>query len=75
MIGLLWNSRGLNRPDKLFRAGDLIREQHPDFLSFSESKKSDFSYAHLQVLDSQNTFVWNWLPAVGTAGGYPGGDQ
>ena len=69
MIGLFWNPRGLNRPDKLFRAGDLIREQRPDFFSFSETKKNDFSFAQLQTLDNHDMYVWNWLPAVGTAGG------
>lgn len=44
MIGFIWNSRGLNKPDKLFRAGELIREHHPDLVTFSETKKEDFSF-------------------------------
>ena len=53
MIGFIWNSRGLNRPDKLFRAGELIRDHHPDLIIFSETKKEDFSSLQLQTLDSQ----------------------
>ena len=69
MIGFIWNSRGLNRPDKLTRAGDLIRENHPDFISLYETKKENFTTAQLQVLDPQDRFTWNWLPATGTTGG------
>jgi hypothetical protein len=61
--------RGLNRPDKLPRVHELIRDSCPDLISFSESKIAEFSTAQLQSIDCSNVFNWNWLPAVGTAGG------
>jgi mannosylglycoprotein endo-beta-mannosidase len=69
VVGLIWNPRGLNRPDKLPRVHELIRESCPDFITFSESKKEDFTSAQLKDIDVFDTYAWNWLPAVGTAGG------
>ena len=69
MIGFIHNVRVLNRPDKLFRTGELINEHRPDFIALSETKKEDFTPSQLQTLDSQGKYFWNWLPAVGTAGG------
>jgi hypothetical protein len=43
VVGLIWNPRGLNRPDKLPRVHEVIRDSCPDFISFSESKKSNFT--------------------------------
>ena len=45
VVGLIWNNRGLNRPDKLLRTGDLTRDKRPDFICFSETKKEDFTSA------------------------------
>jgi hypothetical protein len=58
-VALIWNSRGLNRPDKLTRVHDLIRETCPDIICFFESKKEDFSSLQLQQLDP-------WGDSVGT---------
>jgi hypothetical protein len=69
VVGLIWNIRGLNRPDKLPRVHELIRDSCPDLISFSESKIADFSVTLLQSIDYNIVFNWNWLPAVGTAGG------
>jgi hypothetical protein len=69
VVGLIWNPRGLNRPEKLPRVHELIRETCPDLISFSESKKSEFTDAQLQSVDCNNMYNWNWLPAVGTGGG------
>jgi hypothetical protein len=48
---------------------ELIRDSCPDLISFSESKIAEFSTAQLQSIDCNDAFNWNWLPAVGTAGG------
>jgi hypothetical protein len=69
VVGLIWNTRGLNRPDKLPRVHELIRDTCPDLISFSESKKAEFSGAQIQSIDCYNVYTWNWLPAIGTAGG------
>jgi hypothetical protein len=69
VVALIWNLRGLNRPDKLTRVHDLIRETCPDIISFSESKKKDFSVIQLKQLDPYEKFTWNWLPTKDTAGG------
>jgi hypothetical protein len=69
VVALIWNPRGLNMPDKLTRVHDLIKETCPDIISFSESKKEDFSVFQLKQLDPYDKFQWNWLPAKGTASG------
>jgi hypothetical protein len=69
VVALIWNSRGLNRPDKLVRVHDLIRETCPNIIGFSETKKEEFTFIQLQQLDPGGKYSWNWLPAKGTAGG------
>jgi hypothetical protein len=69
VLALIWNPRGINRPDKVTRVHDLIKETCPDIISFSESKKEDFYVIQLKQLDPNDKFQWNWLPANGTAGG------
>ena len=44
VVAFIWNSRGLNRADKLLRVHDLLREHCPDLISLSETKKSDFDF-------------------------------
>jgi exonuclease III len=69
VVALIWNSRGLNRPDKLARVHDLIRDTCPDIIGFSETKKEEFNFIQLQQLDPMGKYSWNWLPAKGTARG------
>jgi exonuclease III len=69
VVALIWNPRGMNRPSKLTRVYDLIRETCPDIICFSETKKEDFTVLRLQQLDPFGMFSWNWLPAKKTAGG------
>jgi hypothetical protein len=69
VVALIWNPRGLNRPDKLIRVHDLIRETCLDIICFSESKKEDFTILHLHHLDPVGEFSWIWLPAKNTSGG------
>jgi hypothetical protein len=44
VVAFIWNSRGLNRPDKLARVHDLIREICPDIIGFSGTKKEEFNF-------------------------------
>ena len=69
VVAFIWNSRGMNRPDKLLRVHDLLREQCPDLISLYETKKTDFDYYQIRTLDPVGKYTWNWLPATGTAGG------
>jgi hypothetical protein len=48
---------------------EVIRDSCPDFISFSESKKSNFTAQQLHDIDIHDRFCWNWLPADGTKGG------
>ena len=43
VVGLIWNLRGLNKPEKLNAVGKLVRETHADLIGFSESKKETFT--------------------------------
>ena len=69
MIGLFWNPRGLNRHDKLYRAGISLDNNAQISLVFLKLRKMIFSFAQLQTLDNHDIYVRNWLPVVGTAGG------
>ena len=69
MIGLFWNVRGLNGPQKISKVQEIIRSHCPDFICLSETKKAEFSINQLEALDSRHGFIWNWLPANNTAGG------
>ena len=69
VVGFIWNSRGLNRDDKLTRVHDLLHDHHPDFIGLSETKKEDFTPAQLKILDPFDIYEWKWLPANRTAGG------
>jgi hypothetical protein len=69
IVALIWNPRGLNRPDKVTRVHDLIRETCPDIISFSKSKKKYLFVIQLKQLDPFDKFKWNWLPTKDTAGG------
>jgi hypothetical protein len=51
VIGLIWNTRGLNILDKLPRVHELIRDTCPDLTSFSKSKKAEFSSDQLHSID------------------------
>ena len=68
VVGFIWNSRGLNRDDKLSRVGDLFRDHRPDFIGLSETKEN-FTPEQLKKLDPFEIYMWKWLPAKKTAGG------
>jgi hypothetical protein len=61
VVDLIWNPRGLNRPDKLTKVYDVIRETCTDIIFFSKTKKEDFTVLQLQQLDPYEKFSWNWL--------------
>ena len=63
VVGFIWNSRGLNRDDKLSRVGDLFRDHRPDFIGLSETKKENFTPEQLKKLDPFEIYMWKWLPA------------
>ena len=67
MIGATWNIRGLNKRGKLQCITDFIRDNNLDFVSFQETKKESFEDSFLNY--ASRDFVWNYLPADGTAGG------
>ena len=50
VIGLIWNVKGLNKPEKLSEVGKLIRDTHADLVGFSESKKDSFLVIKLKFL-------------------------
>jgi hypothetical protein len=57
VVGLIWNWRGLNRPDKLLRVHELIRDSYLDLVSFRESKKEDFTNAQLKLINIGEVYV------------------
>jgi exonuclease III len=67
MIGATWNIRGLNKRDKLQCITDFIADNNLDFVTFQETKKESFEDSFLKY--AKHNFIWNFLPANGTAGG------
>jgi exonuclease III len=67
MIGATWNIRGLNKRGKLQCITDFIKDNNIDLVSFQETKKESFEDSFLTYVHKD--FVWNSLPASGTAGG------
>jgi hypothetical protein len=63
------NIRGLNKPGRNLSLGQLIRNNHLDFIGIQETKKEDFLQSWLKNLVSPAGFCWHFLPARGTAGG------
>jgi exonuclease III len=65
----IWNVRGLNVDGKITAVSDTLKKYCPDTIALSETKKEDFSPGCLKSLANFHDFEWNWLPAIGTAGG------
>jgi len=67
MIGAFWNIRGLNKTGRLDCLKDFIDFNSLDFVGIQETKKDSFHPSFFA--DIGRNFTWNFLPAVGTAGG------
>jgi hypothetical protein len=65
----IWNVRGLNADGKITTVSDMLKKYCPDTIALSETKKEDFSPGCLKSLANFHDFEWNWLRAIGTAGG------
>jgi hypothetical protein len=65
----IWKVRGLNAVGKVTAVNDVLCKNKPDIIALSATKKEDFSPGCLKAIANFHEFEWNWLPAVGTAGG------
>jgi exonuclease III len=68
MKGIVWNIRGLNHPGRKLCL-DIIKNNRVDFVGIQETKKEKFHLSFLKNLTNPTAFSWNFLPAIGTAGG------
>jgi exonuclease III len=68
MIGATWNIRGLNKRGKLQCITDFAGDNNLDFVAFQETKKEDFDDSVLNQV--HRDFIWDFVPAKGTAGGF-----
>uniref|UniRef100_A0ACD5T970 Uncharacterized protein n=1 Tax=Avena sativa TaxID=4498 RepID=A0ACD5T970_AVESA len=69
MICAFWNSRGISAPGRKKFIDDNLVPLNVDYIGFQETKKENFSNSFLKSLLGNRNFGWNYLPAVGTAGG------
>ena len=69
MIGPFWNIRGLGKIGWIPTLVSRIRDTHADFVGIMETKKESFSPGFLRSLTGTVPFSWNFLPAIGSAGG------
>ena len=69
MMGLVWNIRGLGQPGKIQCLGDVICNNHVDFLCFFETKRENIDTHILKSMSDSEVFDWHYLPAINTAGG------
>jgi hypothetical protein len=67
MIGTFLNSRGLNKPGRTRCVSDFIKMNKLEFVGLQETKKVEFNANILGLIDID--LNWNYMPAVGTAGG------
>jgi exonuclease III len=68
MIGTTWNVRGLNKRGKLQCITYFVEDNKLDFVGFQETKKDKFDDSFLNQVHKD--FIWNYVPATRTAGGF-----
>ena len=66
---VFWNSRSISAPGRQECVNDNIVPLNPDYVGFQETKKEKFTHSFLKNVLGNRDFSWNYLPAVGTAGG------
>ena len=64
-----WNSRGVEAPGRKQCIDDTIVPLKVDYIGFQETKKEKFSNSFLKNILGNRNFIWNFLPARGSAGG------
>jgi exonuclease III len=69
MKGIFWNIIGLNMPGRKVSLEHMVRDYMVYFIGVQETKKKDFTTSFLRNLSCPARFVWEILPAKGTAGG------
>jgi hypothetical protein len=69
MICCFWNCRGISAPGRQKFIDDNLVPLHLDYIGFQETKKEHFSNSFLKKLLGNRNFIWNHLPAVGSACG------
>ena len=69
MKGAFWNIRGLNKVGRKLMLSSFMRSYHLDFVGVIETKKESFEGSFLKSFTGNTPFSWNYLPAVGSAGG------
>jgi hypothetical protein len=67
MIGAFWNVRRLNKTGRLSCLNEFIKQNRLDFVGIIETKKATFEASFLNA--ASNRMAWNYLPAIGSAGG------
>src|ERR1043165_3676774 len=65
---LFWNIRGFGARGRRNQICDLLRSEHIDILCLQETKREDFSLSEFHRIGGSD-FTWNWVAAVGSAGG------
>jgi hypothetical protein len=69
MKGLFWKCRGLRKKGLAPYVRDLIRMHDFDFMCFQETIVQDLSDSITRSLDPSRSFLWDWIPSIGRAGG------
>jgi hypothetical protein len=64
-----WNGRGIKAIGRKKFIDDNIEPLQLDYIGFQETKKQSFTNSFLKNVLGNRNFVWNHLPAVGSAGG------
>ena len=69
MLVSFFNIRGISTPGRQKCIEDTIIPLKVDYIGFQETKKENFSKSFLKSLLGTRDFVWNFIPAKGTARG------
>jgi hypothetical protein len=69
MICGFWNSRSISAPARKLFIDQKMVPLNPDYIGFQDNKREEFTNSFLKQLLENRNFVWNNMPAVGTASG------
>src|ERR1041385_3984367 len=65
---IFWHIRGFGARGHRNQLRDLLFCEHIDILCLQETKRDNFSLTDFNGLGGSD-FTWNWVPAIGSAGG------
>ena len=67
--GLIWNCRGLRKKGVSTFLKNLIYQYQFDFIGLQETMVTDCDASLLRKFDTNQSYLWEWIPSKGKSGG------